>query len=311
MRALDGLGYRGAVGLTLVASLLWGVWWIPIRWLEAEGLEGVWASLAMGLAALPLFGLMALRDRSGAVTAPRALLGALLMGLAAMLYGSALAFTDVVRAVVIFYLAPAWSTAIECLFMGRRWSLRSALALGLSALGVAAIFRFQIPLGGFAMGDLAALFSGLFWAVGAALVFARPGGKPVALSFFATLGLVLGAGAVLMLGGAAAGRWPGWTEAAGAVPLALATGLVYLVPMLLVTIWAAQRLAPATMSFLLTAEIIAGVVSGALFLSEPFGWAEALGAALIILGATAEAIAPPLRRASPVDSGQTGVRRGG
>ncbi|MFP4044887.1 MAG: hypothetical protein ACLFTP_10025, partial [Rhodosalinus sp.] len=99
MRALDGLGYRGAVGLTLVASLLWGVWWIPIRWLEAEGLEGVWASLAMGLAALPAFGLLALRDRSGAVTAPRALLGALLIGLAAMLYGSALAFTDVVRAV--------------------------------------------------------------------------------------------------------------------------------------------------------------------------------------------------------------------
>ncbi|MFP4045123.1 MAG: hypothetical protein ACLFTP_11250, partial [Rhodosalinus sp.] len=164
---------------------------------------------------------------------------------------------------------------------------------------------------GFAAGDLAALLSGLSWAIGAALVFARPGGRPVALSFFATLGLVLGAGAVLALGGAAAGHWPGWAEASAAVPLALATGLAYLVPILLVTIWAAQRLAPATMSFLLTAEIIAGVVSGALFLSEPFGWAEALGAALIILGAAAEAIVPPARRAAPVDSGRTGAQRGG
>ncbi|WP_158540115.1 DMT family transporter [Rhodosalinus halophilus] len=311
MQALDGLGYRGAVGLTLAASLLWGVWWMPIRWLEAEGLEGVWASLAMGLAALPVFGLMALRDRAGAVTAPQALLGALLMGLAAMLYGAALAFTDVVRAVVIFYLAPAWSTAIECLFMGRRWSLRSGIALGLSFLGVATIFRFDVTLDNLAAGDLAALLSGLAWAVGAALVFSRPGGRPVALSFFATLGLVLAAAAVLVIGGAAAGRWPGGAQALEAVPLALATGLLYIVPVLLVTIWAAQRLAPATMSFLLTAEIIAGVVSGALFLAEPFGVPEAVGAALIILGATAEAIAPPIRRASPVDSGQTGPGQGG
>lgn len=295
MRALDGLGYRGAVGLTLAASVLWGVWWIPIRWLEAAGLEGVWASLAMGLAALPVLAALAARDRPGGVTAPRALLGALLIGLAAMLYGAALSFTDVVRAVVIFYLAPAWSTAIECLFMGRRWSLRSAAALGLSLLGVATIFRFDVSLGSLATGDIAALISGLAWAIGAALVFSRPGGRPATLALFTTLGLVLAAGAVLAFGGAAAGRWPGGAEALGAAPLALVTGVVYLVPVLLVTLWAAQRLAPAAMSFLLTAEIVSGVVSGALLLAEPFGWPEAVGAGLIILGATAEAVAPPRR----------------
>jgi drug/metabolite transporter (DMT)-like permease len=61
---------------------------------------------------------------------------------------------------------------------------------------------------------------------------------------------------------------------------------------LLVTLWAAQRLAPAAMSFLLTAEIVAGVVSGAVLLAEPFGWPEAAGAGLIILGALVEAGAP-------------------
>ena len=65
MRMLDGLGHRGTVGLTLVASLLWGVWWIPIRWLESGGLPGVWASLAMGLAALPAFAVLAAREGAG------------------------------------------------------------------------------------------------------------------------------------------------------------------------------------------------------------------------------------------------------
>ncbi|REC58731.1 DMT family transporter [Rhodosalinus sediminis] len=292
MRALDGFGHRGTVGLTLLASLLWGVWWIPIRWLESGGLPGVWASLAMGLAALPAFAVLAAREGAGGLTAPRALAGALCVGLAAMLYSTALVFTDVVRAVVIFYLAPAWSILIECLFMGRRWSLRSAGALALSLLGVAAIFRFDVAADRWAAGDAIALVSGLAWAVGAALVFARPGGRPATLALFATLGMVAAAAGVLALSGGAAGRWPGGGPALAATPLALATGLFYLAPVLLVTLWAAQRLAPAAMSFLLTAEIVAGVVSGAVLLAEPFGWPEAAGAGLIILGALVEAGAP-------------------
>lgn len=309
MQALGRIGYRGTVWLTLFVSILWGVWWIPIRWLNALGLEGVWSSLAMGVLALPVLGWFALKERSGAVTSTQALIGAMLMGLAAMLYSSALSFTDVVRAVVIFYLAPAWSTAIECLFMSRRWNLRSALALGISLFGVAIIFRFDISLATVGWGDLAALAAGMAWAVGAALVFARPGGRPEPLAFFAAVGLVMGAvGTLALADGAAVGAAPD-RAAWAAAPLVLAIGALYLAPVLLITIWAAQRLPPATMSFLLTSEIIAGIVTAAIFVSDTFGMPELIGAVLITIGATLEAVAPPLQRLSSVESGQTGSER--
>jgi drug/metabolite transporter (DMT)-like permease len=283
---------RGTIALTLLASLLWGLWWLPIRALEEAGFAGVWAGLAMSLGALPALALAAWRSRR---LAGRALLGACLIGTAAMLYAAALAFTDVVRAVLLFYLAPAWSTAIECLFLDRRWSRRSALALGLSFAGVGVIFRFDVSLSGWSAGDLAALASGLFWAVGAAVVFTRPDARPAALSLAAGLGMVGAGAAAVVLAGPAAGAAPG-PEALAALPLAIGSGTLYLAPILLVTLWAAQRLAPATMSFLLTAEIVAGVVSGALLLDEPFGAHEAAGAALIALGALVETASASVRR---------------
>jgi drug/metabolite transporter (DMT)-like permease len=285
-------GHGATVALTLFSSLLWGIWWVPVRALEDAGLEGVWAGFAMSLGALPV---LAIAARRGLVLEGRALLGALFIGTAAMLYASALVFTDIVRAVLLFYLAPAWSTLIECLFFNRRWSLRSVLALALAFAGVAAIFRLEISLSGWSVGDLAALGSGVCWAVGAAIIFTRPNAPSAALSFATGVGMAAAAAATIVVVGPAAGAVPG-PEAVEAIPAALLSGSLYLAPILLITLWAAQRLAPATMSFLLTAEIVAGVGSSALFLDEPFGVPEAVGAVLIGLGALTETLGSPQRR---------------
>jgi len=290
----------GTIALALVSALMWGLWWGPVRWLEAAGLHGFWATLGMCLGTLPTLWWAA---RGAPRLSAQATGGAVLVGVAVMLYGAALGFTDVVRAVLLFYLAPAWSTAIECLFMGRRWERRSGAALGLSFLGVATIFRFEISAEGWGMGDVAALASGLGWSAGAALIFAAPGARDG--RSYAALGRACGLGAVaatalaLFVGGAGAGAAPD-LGALAAAPLALATGAVYLAPILLITMFAALRLAPATMSFLLTAEILSGVVSSAVFLDEPFGAMEALGALLVAGGALVETVAParPAARAA-------------
>ena len=102
----------GPVLLALVAAVMWGLWWAPIRLLEETGLPGAWPGIAMNLGALPLLAVVVvLWSGKGRLTA-RALTGAALVGVAVTLYASALTLTDVVRAVLLFYLAPAWSTAI-------------------------------------------------------------------------------------------------------------------------------------------------------------------------------------------------------
>lgn len=282
------------VWLALIAALMWGVWWVPVRGLEAIGLNGVWAGVAMCAGAVPALLFLALQPGETRLSA-YATVGALLAGIAVTLYSSALVFTDVVRAVLLFYLAPAWSTIIECLFFGRRWSARSALALGLSFVGVATMFRWRIDFSDWGAGDLMALASGLLWSIGAAIVFSSPGGAG-RLAIWSALGAI-GAGVALgVVGGAAVGAPPTWDVAVSGAPWALLAGLAFFTPLWFLTLWAAKRLPPATMSFLLTGEILSGVVSSAIFLDEPFWWPEILGAILIALGATVEIIRPPKGR---------------
>lgn len=76
-----------------------------------------------------------------------------------------------------------------------------------------------------------------------------------------------------------------------AIGAALAAGALYLLPVLAITLWSAQRLPPALLSFLFTLEIVSGVVSGALFLDEPFGLWRLAGGLLIVGVALIEALA--------------------
>ena len=78
-----------------------------------------------------------------------------------MLYGAAITETTVVRAVLLFYLAPAWSVAIECLFFGRRFRWFNALAFAIALAGVVLIFGGRIDVGGWAIGDTMAIGSGI------------------------------------------------------------------------------------------------------------------------------------------------------
>lgn len=286
----------GAIGLAVTAALMWGLWWIPVRAIEAAGLSGLWATLAIWLGALPVLAVVARgMPRIGAQAAA----GAMCVGLAITLYGIAISFTDVVRAVLLFYLAPAWSIAIECALLGRRITWRSGLALALSFAGVAAIFRFELSTDVWSWGDTAAVASGVAWSAGSALLFTAP--EALGRRAYAGLGFVAGATGCLLsaiaaiaLGspaGLAAMDAP-W-EAAG---MGLLFGTAYAAPVVLLTLWAALRLPPATISFLLTAEILSGVGSSALFLDEPFGWMEAIGALMVAAGATVEATSPSAPR---------------
>lgn len=279
-----------AVGLAVVSALLWGLWWVPIRLLEAGGAAGAWANLAMVAGALPILLAMRLATGGRRPMSAGALAGALCIGVGATSYGVALAHTEVVRALLLFYLAPAWSTAIECLFLGRRWSPGSLAALLASLTGILVIHQGEMAASGWNLGDLLALASGLGWSAGAALVFSSPGVGAVRLTLAMTLGAAA-SGALFALA-IDAGRMPAADDMAGVLLLALASGGIYFAPLLVATMWTVHRLPPATMSFLLTAEIISGVGSSTLALGERFGLVRAAGAALIALGAALELLLP-------------------
>jgi drug/metabolite transporter (DMT)-like permease len=166
------------------------------------------------------------------------------------------------------------------------------------------IFRGDLSISGWNFGDAAALASGAAWSVGAALVFINPGLSARSIGLATTVGAILTSAVILALD-PASGRFAP-VSPGEALLVSLAGGVFFLAPIILVTMWGALRLPPATISFLLTAEIIAGVASSAFFLDERFGWPEAAGPLLIALAALIEVILPPVEKHGNVGTGGTG-----
>ena len=282
------------VSLVALCAILWGLYWVPIHVLSSRGLSGPMVSLLLTLAAtliaLPIW----LRSKPR-LPEWRSLLGAIGIGAAFSLYGIAITYSDVVRVVLLFYIAPAWSTIIECLFFGRRWSWRSLFGIALSLLGIIVIFRGELPLDGLgAIGDWMALFAGLSWSIGSALMFSakRIDLKVMMLSSF-SIAVVISAACLLFLSNES--RLLATNQIG---PLAVTFGLcalfamIYVYPVTYITLWGATLISPATMSFLLTLEVIAAVVSSAIFLNLGFGLIELVGTCLIISAALVEVLRP-------------------
>lgn len=269
------------IGLAAFAAVIWGVWWVPIRWLEGLGLHGAWSGLTMNAgAALAAAGWL-LAARAGLRLTRRHWAGAALVGVAVSTYSTSLNHTGVVRAVLLFYLAPVWSKLIEWGLMGLPWRRTTTLALISALSGTWLVLGGAVSPASLGGGDLLAILSGIAWAGGAALVFA--GGRASAVSLTA---VAAGAAVAIALPFALLAGPP--SPKPFVVPAGAVAGAVYVLPIMAMTLWSAQRLTPVLLTFLLTAEILSGVITGAIWAGEPFGPMQAAGAVLIVLAALSE-----------------------
>lgn len=282
------LSHRATLLAVSAAALMWGLYWIPVRALESTGLSGVVAAYAVVLGIAPA--ILWRVTSSRLALNRRHIIGAIAIGAAISLYGAALNFTEVTRAVLLFYLAPAWSILIECRWFGRRLDKRTFLALSLFAAGLVVIvnpFSANEALSSHInAGDLIALIAGVFWSSGAAIVFSSDATDAIDLGIAANGFAILVAGSVAFIA-------PGdmvWSE----VNLTLASiyailaGCLYILPVTIITFIGASRLPPATVTFLLSAEILSGVISSSIWLAEAFTLREGLGTLLVILGVMVE-----------------------
>lgn len=276
--------------LALVAGgALWGLIWLPLRWLGAWGLAGAWPGLVMysGAAAV-LLPLAILRRRQIAAGGLALLMAGLATGAAFALYATAVILTDVVRALLLFYLTPVWGTALGLIVLGERLTLARLLALILAITGLMVVLglgtQFPWPRN---LGDWLALASGLAWAVGSLLMYRQGRLHPAETSMAFIFGSVTVTLLLVLVGGPEIGALPSSALALPLLPASLASAL-YILPMIVLTIWPAMRLTPGRVGLLLMSDVIVGVASAAWLAGEPFGMREALGTALIVAAAIVE-----------------------
>jgi len=272
---------RGALAIAVGAGL-WGLFWIPLRYLSEAGFGPFWsAAMAMG-AGLPVAIWAATRWGRWQPDHVRwmALVG-MGIGISEVCYFYAVVSTDVIRAIFLFYMLPIWATLIDRVVFGVRLSPWRAFAILLAFAGLWLLLGgdggLPVPRNA---GDWAGLVAGFFWGSTLSLVRGRAEVDPywnVASAVF--FGTFFAALAAVLIGSVE------FSEGALTPALAmgvLAFGILAFWPSMIGQLWGA-RLVPATRAALLTmTEIVVATISAWALIGTSMTTLSVIGGMVIV-----------------------------
>ena len=279
------------------SGVAWGVFWIPLRAMDQAGLVGAWATVVFY--AIPLILLVPLivwRWRRLLAGGLGLQLTGICTALALVLYADAVLYTEVVPAMLLFYLTPVWSTLLARIFLGEavtpvRWV---TLALGLAGMYVMLAGETGLPWPS-NIGDWMGLGAGVMWAVCAVRMRQDETNDPMEFTvscFFWGCVVALAIALSPLEGPSLA---PSWSTIQAILPWLLPVLIVVVMSGTFAAMWGTPRLNPGTVAILFMTEISVGTVTAAIWAGEPFGLREIVGVVLITGAGLAESL--PLPRA--------------
>lgn len=268
----------------MVAAMLWGLLWLPLRSLDAAGLSGTWTTVIAYATALTL-ALPWVRDWGSAMARHPGFYVALALAsgwcnlafILAMLEGS------VVRVLILFYLSPIWTVLLGFLLLGERPSSAAVVVLLMALVG-AALMLWHPEIGlpwPEGAGDWLAISSGMAFALANVLIRRGRGLPSVGAKLVAAW---LGCG-VLALAWLSISSPALPVTSGAAVAGAVALGAFGLVLATLSVQYGVSRLPVHRSAVILLFEVLVGAVSAELWTDEVLHLREWLGAALIVIAA--------------------------
>ncbi|MEM7215143.1 MAG: DMT family transporter [Pseudomonadota bacterium] len=282
------------LGIVLAAGA-WGLYWIPQRALESAGMTGGWGTIAQFSGCVIILAPVAIwRWRKCQQTGLDLPLIGLCMGGGIVCYANSFLLTDVIRALILFYMLPVWATLIEVVFIGKRPGWRRVISLPMSVAGVWIVIGQDVGLP-FPQnaGDWIALLGGAMFAAGAARteVSQIEGMFPTMFSFF-FYGTIF-AGLQSWFLASELGPLPALEIWIALSPWFLLICVGFFIPTMIIVAWAPERIGTGLMSILFLSELLFGTASAALWAGEPFGWREVIGSSLLLLAGIIEVALTP------------------
>ena len=269
-----------------------GLFWIPQRALEAGGLTGGWATISQMVIPfamlLPISLWRLYKGQSFGLEYP--LIG-LLFGGGIACYANSFLLTDVVRALILFYITPVWTTIFEIVFLRQIPRFYRYITLVLALSGVWIVFGQEgvIPLPQNS-GDWIALLGGILIAASAVrMEIKKPEGiYPILFSFFFYGGLFTLIQSYFLsdyLGDA-----PSIESWVAMMPWLILIAILFHIPTNIVILGAPSRIGAGIFSIIILFEIVVGTFSAAVLTDELIGWREILGSSFIIFAGLTEII---------------------
>ena len=279
-----------ALGL-LAGATLWGVVWYPYRLLNQAGIDGIWATLftygfalALGVACFPR------RARVLGRIPPLALLMGLAIGWSNLAYVLGVLEGEIMRVLLLFYLAPLWTPPIARIALGERLD-RAGLAVMALAFAGAMIMLWHPRLGfpwPSGRAEWLGLVAGFLFALGNVMVRKLQDMSDVEKSIVIWAGVTLAA--LIHLPGGRAGAGTAWSLAWEHAPLLAGIGLA-LFAMSLALQYGLTRLPANRAIVILLFELVVAAFAAHYLAGEVLRPNDWVGGALIVAATLASGFA--------------------
>ncbi|MDH3326009.1 MAG: DMT family transporter [Gammaproteobacteria bacterium] len=274
------------VFVLLIGSVLWGLTWIPLKFFNQQGIDGIPLTLiAYGIVGLILLPITIKQYPLWRVAKRNICLIFILGGTANLAFAVAMVYGDVIRVMVLFYLLPAWGVLGGKIFLKEEIDKTRWIAVLLALSGA------FLVLGGFQLFDsapswidLVALASGFALSMNN-IAFRASADLPVmskiGMQFIGTFAL---AGLLLLFQVQSMPAISG--ENLGMV---IAFGVIWLFAAAMATQWAITKMEVSRASILIILELVTAVLSAMWIGNEQLSLLETFGGLLIIIAAVLEA----------------------
>ena len=278
--------------IIVVSSCAWGLYWLPLRSIEQSGIVGSWSIVLVNACPLIILVPLIFFNLDKLKKYPRPILFAgIMIGAAFTFYANGLVQTSVIRATLLFYLSPIWSTIIGIIWLNERLTIARVISIIVALIGLILLlydFRNQ-ETAMLNFGDFSSILSGLFWALGASIL-KKWSKLPIipltAIVYFSTTSL-----SILLAIIVYKAPIPSLTLIGQNFSTAFIWSVIVLLPSFCIIFRISQILFPGRVGILMMSEVAVAVISAKILLPEEqmviLQW---IGASAILLAGVVEII---------------------
>lgn len=264
----------------LFAATLWGIFWYPLRWLETQGIDGLWATLFIYSGTCVYFIPHFKQSISEIKISPRLMLVlAIFAGWTNIAFFLAVIEGEVVRVLLLFYMSPIWANLLAYFVLKEHLSLRNFLALIIALVGMLimlwqADMDYPWPSN---TSDWLALSAGIAFAVTNVVMRMAQDVSSRSKAIVGWYGVIVISLALLILLKIPLGK-----PELASVLIAFVIGSTMLIVMTLAVAYGVSHLPVQQSAVILLFEVVVGAVSAYLIIGETMALREWIGGALIL-----------------------------
>ncbi|CCV16438.1 DMT family transporter [Mesorhizobium sp. STM 4661] len=292
-----------AHSVALLVPVMWGLYWIPARYVEASTGAGVWGTVYVVIVACVVLAPAAWRYRTSLYSSNRyALISTGLGGASFTLYAAGLLYGSVSVVVVLYYLTPVWSVLIARLWLKQETSLIRYAAIVIGIVGIFLVLKGNstgIPLP-HEVGDWLGLGGGILWSIASTGIYIHSRLDAYSSNFIFSVGAFLSAVLLACVMGPPILETGHSIDYGTGIPAIIIIGVGWWAVALTGFLWAARLLEPTRLGIFMMTEVAAGAVSAALFAGEPYGVLMLVGTVLVVVAGLMAAASPSTPRAAMI-----------